>query len=113
MDASSPDNQLIWLEVVSVNVEEFLLTWPLTYLKQTKYGRTFANNKTKYEYQQCRCECGYKLTLPLAEDENISFKESAIPEKHYDPEESPDNIRTDTRTTEIIERLLWAKAFII
>jgi hypothetical protein len=46
------------------------------------------------------------LTLHLAEDENGSYKESAIPEKHYDPEESPDNIRTDMQTTEIIKRLL-------
>jgi hypothetical protein len=54
MDASVPDNQLNWSEVVGANVEEFLLTRPLTYLKQTEYGQTFANNKTKYEYWQCR-----------------------------------------------------------
>ena len=102
MDVSSPDNQLSWLEAVGLTVDEFLLTRPLTYLKQTKYGKISANNKTKYEYRICRCGCGYKLTLRLAVDENVFYKESAIPEKHYDPEESPDNIRADKETIETI-----------
>ena len=38
MDVSSPDNQLSWLEAVGLTVDEFLLTRPLTYLKQTKYN---------------------------------------------------------------------------
>jgi hypothetical protein len=71
MDVSSPDNQLSWLEVVDLTVDEFLLTRPLTYLKQTKYGKVSANNRTKYEYRNCRCGCGYKLTLCLAVDENV------------------------------------------
>jgi hypothetical protein len=53
MDASSPNNQLTWLAVVSVNIEDFLLSWPSTYLNQTKFGQTSTNNKTKYEYWQC------------------------------------------------------------
>ncbi len=111
MDVSSPDNQLSWLEAVGLTVDEFLLTRPLTYLKQTKYGKISANNKTKYEYRICRCGCGYKLTLHLAVDENVFYKESAIPEKHYDPEESPDNIRADTQTIETIEKLLIKNKF--
>jgi hypothetical protein len=106
MDASSPDNQLNWLEVVDLNVDEFLLSRPLTYLKQTKYGRMSTTNKAKYEYQLCRCGCGYKLTLRLAEDENVYYEESDIPEKHFDPEESPDNIRFDRETTALIKKLL-------
>ena len=82
MDVSSPDNQLSWLEAVGLTVDEFLLTRPLTYLKQTKYGKISANNKTKYEYRICRCGCGYKLTLHLVDDYNVFYKESAIPEKH-------------------------------
>ncbi len=46
------------------------------------------------------------MTLCLAEDENIYYKESDIPEKHYDPKEGPDNIRTDRQTTAIIEKNL-------
>lgn len=111
MDVSSPDNQLSWLEVVGLTVDEFLLTRPLTYLKQTKYGKVSANNRTKYEYRNCRCGCGYKLTLRLAVDENVFYKESAIPEKHYDPEESPDNIRADKQTIETIEKLLVKNKF--
>jgi hypothetical protein len=71
MDVSLPDNQLSWLEVVGLTVDEFLLTHPLTYLKQIKYGKVSANNRTKYEYHNCRCGCGYKLTLRLAVDENV------------------------------------------
>jgi hypothetical protein len=108
MDVSSPDNQLSWLEVVGLTVDEFLLTRPLTYLKQTKYGKVSANNRT---YHNCRCGCGYKLTLHLAVDENVFYKESAIPEKHNDPEESPDNIRADKQTIETIEKLLVKNKF--
>ena len=49
MDVSSPDNQLSWLEAVGLTVDEFLLTRPLTYLKQIKYGKVSANNRTKYD----------------------------------------------------------------
>lgn len=67
-------------------------------LKQTKFGRTSTNNRTKYEYRQCRRGCGYKLTLDLADGDHMSYKELSIPEQHYDPEESPDKIRADKET---------------
>jgi len=51
------------------------------------------------------------LTLRLPDDYNVFYKESAIPEKHYDPEESPDNIRADTQTIETIEKLLIKNKF--
>jgi hypothetical protein len=60
----------------------------------------------KYEYRLCRCGCGYKLTLRLAEDENVYCKESDLPEKHFNPEESPDNNKLDRETTAVIKRLL-------
>jgi len=111
MDVSSPDNQLSWLEAVGLTVDQFLLTRPLTYLKQTKYSKVAGNNRTKYEYRHCRCGCGYKLTLCLPDDYNVFYKESAIPDKHYDPEESPDNIRADKETIESIENLLVKNKF--
>jgi hypothetical protein len=39
------------------------------------------------------------------------YKESAIPEKHYDPEKSPDNIRADKQTIETVEKLLVKNKF--
>jgi hypothetical protein len=42
MDALLPNNQLNWLEVVGYNVDDFLLTRPLTYLKKM---RTFITRK--------------------------------------------------------------------
>ncbi len=78
MDVSSPDNQLSWLEAVGLTVDKFLLTRPLTYLKQTKYSKVSANNRTKYEYRHCRCGCGCKLTLCLPDDYNVFYKESAF-----------------------------------
>ncbi len=50
MNAIAYDNQLNWLEVIGVDVDEFLLSWPLTYLKQTKFGWSSTDNQTKYEY---------------------------------------------------------------
>ena len=51
------------------------------------------------------------MTLCLAVDENIFYKESAIPATYYDPEESPDNIRADMQTIETIEKLLVKNKF--
>ena len=39
------------------------------------------------------------------------YKESVIPAMHYDPEESPDNIRAYVQTIETIEKLLVKNKF--
>jgi hypothetical protein len=36
----------------------------------------------------------------------VYYKETDLPEKHFDPEESPDNVRLDRETTALIESLL-------
>jgi hypothetical protein len=50
--------------------------------------------------------CGYKMTLCLAEAENMYYKESDIPDRHYEPDGSPDNIRTDRKAQQSLKNYL-------
>ncbi len=57
------DNQQDWL-FFDGNIDDLLSSCPSTIVKQTKCKKiSCCTIPTKYEYHQCHCGCGYKLSI--------------------------------------------------
>jgi hypothetical protein len=61
------NNHKEWLTFQSGDLDELLCSCPPTYSKQMKHHKTTRSDRpTTYQYQWCRCGCGYRLTLRIS-----------------------------------------------